>query len=192
MPYLILHRAQAASAKLLCALVVILAGACTSYGPPLPSPTSAPGELVQYPVHEGDKVRITLLYPGPLPSQAAASPDEDLAPGGSPGLAMALGPETGTQGGGEGTSSSAGREGGVPDEVLSGDAARQCCHEFEVLQVDADGLHGARQFVAWNDIDIIQVAEPDHLKTVALVATFPLWFPVAVLIFALAISNAMY
>jgi hypothetical protein len=57
---------------------------------------------------------------------------------------------------------------------------RQCCREFEVLQISEEGLHGENIFVAWDQIDSIQVAEPDHLKTVGLVVTFPLWFPLAV------------
>jgi len=156
-----------APTQILClALALLLCSACTSYGPLMPTTETGVGEPVRFPVREGDRVRITLVDPGPLPLNTS-DPAREPGQGGRDGGAVA----------------NSGLD--VPRSVAVGanpaeGSFRQCCKEFEVLQISEEGLYGENAFVGWNQIDSIQVAEPDHLKTVGLVVTFPLWFPLAV------------
>ena len=151
-------------ARGLACLLLAVSVACTSFAPMQQSPAGGPGETVRYPVRQGDTLRITLLAPGAAVPVADASPASGTATAGrSPGQAPA-----------------------VPDATQW-----RCCHETRVLGVGEEGLWGEHGFFPWEQIAAIEVAEPDHLKTAALVVTFPIWFPLGAVLVALTLPGAL-
>lgn len=154
------------SRSLTCLLLAVSA-ACTSYAPMQQSAASVPGAPVRYPVREGDKLRITLHEPSAT-VPVAVPPDES----------QAAGPELAGQSAGQGPA--------VPDTLTW-----RCCHQTRVLGVGEEGLWGEDGFFPWEQIAGIEVAEPDHLKTAALVVTFPIWFPLGAVLVALTLPGAL-